>query len=375
MRGWVLLVAFAVCAGACARSPAEVGRRAIVLDQDWRARACGTPFPYVVEEPTRAHEPYLVHCPAGGDRQAYEAVVPSFGDRLWCRFAWGFPGVVIFTLLLALLPLVAGFVPRLRDVFGVRRAEARLAELAGASPPAPVPALAPLTCPGCSADIALVDAAQVACAHCGAEVAIPEAYRAPGRLHAAAAQDLELATRAWRSFRIVRAGGTRVTLALLGALVVLQDLGAIYGFAPGMLGDYAVFLPGFLIGTGYLLVTLSRATLRLPRAPTLATALSTAPVELSGARCSLCGAALEIPPSAFLLASCRYCGTQHLLGQHAGRRAIVAAVRAEHAAADLLEATRALRAAVTVVTNRVLAACWIIVAGALALAFLASRCN
>ena len=254
--------------------------------------------------------------------------------------------------------------------FGVEAARAHLAAVAarpGSAEPPPPP-LAPLTCPTCGTPAVLADAATVTCRGCGAAVPVPEAYRAPARLHAAAAVDFAAAARALRWKRVVSAvNGPTVTL-LLTFVVAFEAQALGFGLGYGLISEayFAVTFP-FLIGCGVLVVTWWRATLKRVPAPAIGAPLPPAPADDAAPTCATCGAPLELPPASFVVVPCLYCGTQHLLGARADRRRVVAAVRAERAAADFLAATAALRAEVRRITRGVQIASWVFVGGALAM--------
>jgi hypothetical protein len=208
--------------------------------------------------------------------------------------------------------------------------------------------------------------ASVRCRHCTATIAIPDVYRAPARSHASAARDLEAAARAWRWVHRLRAGETRTALVAFTLLVAVYWCSLLYAAALGMLEGYKLFLVPFFAGAVYLVVGLWRISLR-PPAPTLRLAVAPAARDREANQCATCGAPIELPPAAFVLAPCLHCGTEHLLGRRAGRRAILAAARVEHAAVELLDATVALRDRVSRLIRRVALACWLFVGLTLAI--------
>jgi DNA-directed RNA polymerase subunit RPC12/RpoP len=367
-----VVVAACLAGGAgCDRDPARVGEPVIVTLRHgvtyWHGRACGTLFPRLRSIDYRRRQ-FVVYCPDRGDVEVPTAATPTWLDELEGHVAWGFPYVVWAVAAIALVPLLTSLSRRWRDPFGVEAARAHLAAVAASeanAPPPPAP-LAPLTCPTCGTPAVLADAPTVTCRGCGGAVPVPDAYRAPARLHAASARDFAAAAHALRwAGRIRRVNGGSVALVLTAA-VVFEAQAAAWGLVYGLISDgyFSLVLP-FLIGCGVLVVTWWRATLRRAPAPPIGDPLPPAPADDGTPTCATCGAPLDLPPASFVVVPCLYCGTQHLLGARADRRRVVAAVRAERAAGDLLAATTALRAEVRRLTRGVQLASWVFVGGAL----------
>jgi len=365
------LVAACLAGGSgCGRDPARVGERVIVTPRGdvtyWHGRACGTVFPVLRSIDYRQHE-FVVWCPDRGDVRVPTAATPTGFDEVDGRVAWGFPYVVWTVVAIALFPIFSSFSRRWSDPFGVEAARARLAAVAASGEEAaPPPPLAPLTCPTCGTPAILADAPAVTCRGCGADVPVPEAYRAPARLHAASARDFTAAARALRWQRAVAAVNGPTTTLLLTLVVAFEAQAVAYGLAYGMIsGDYFALTFPFLIGCVVLVVTWWRATIKRAPAPAIGAPLPPAPADDATPACVTCGAPLDLPPASFVVVPCLYCGTQHLLGARADRRRVVAAVRAERAAADLLAATTALRAEVRRLTRGVQLAAWVFVLGSI----------
>ncbi|MCB9573039.1 MAG: hypothetical protein H6709_13225 [Kofleriaceae bacterium] len=238
-----------------------------------------------------------------------------------------------------------------------------------------MPPLAPLRCGGCGTTAPLVDAATVACGHCGAEVAIPDDYRAPARLRAAAGRDHAAAARLWRHHdTLATLARSDVVRAGLGVLIAVETVGIAYGVVLGTIrSGYLCFVPAYLVGVVLLVRAIARATVR-PIAR-LRPELVLEP-DRSGRDepCAVCGAPMRVPPPAFTVVTCLYCGAAHLLTSRARRRRQAAAGRATLAAGSLLVATDAVHAALAALARTIYGLAWTVLAVALGCAIVFSGC-
>ena len=230
--------------------------------------------------------------------------------------------------------------------YGRKKALARAAKLAPADgEPHEQPAVAPLSCPSCSAPVPLGDGDVATCSFCQAKVPLPPEYRAIRDAEQQRTTDRDAAEALYRELgsppsAALRAWSSAVALtggALFGVLVIILWISAVFmlfaGFALELLlhalaGPLGIdLIDRFGGGTVYAafvvivvvfalfpiwLTTYLDSLAEIKR--TLQVNLAARPPQKPGfpATCRGCGAALDVPPGAFGV-RCAYCQADNIV--------------------------------------------------------------